>query len=602
MRLVRWVAAILVFGLASAAPVLAETDPADSWTQSARNPDIQGILAELAAYGEATDDDVEAAWVSELAGYYAAPGTAPLWVSKGRITARGEAIMRELSSADQYGLDASQFDLPAAGDSDAKAEAKLSLAIIKYVWHARGGRVDPSQLSLWLDQTPRVVYASSAIRQFIDAPDVAAALRAQHPQHQQFEALRQALLRARGQIEEPKPAPLVLTGSKITEGQRHIDVALVRRRLGLSTDKDNETLADEDLIEGVRQFMRQAGFGKKKRFIDDDVRAALNNADANAKPRDNKAVIEKIIINMERWRWVPEDFGALHVWNNLPEFESRIVKNGEIIHRERIIIGQPHTQTPVFSDAMSRVDFQPTWGLPPSIKLRQFGNRGDISASHERRNMKIVDDDGTVIRPSRINWGKVDIRHIPIVQGPGPGNPLGRLKFVFPNAHDVYMHDTPDKGLFNSSVRTFSHGCMRLRNPQQYAEIILRERRGWTPADVAKHLTYKDTIKIDLAQHIPVHVTYFTLVADESGTLRSLNDIYGHDKRIAEAMNGVPVAKIAARDPALAQLRENQELARRSGARDSRRSRQLRVASYSKPRSGQRSGSKPKPFFFFNPN
>ena len=149
-------------------------------------------------------------------------------------------------------------------------------------------------------------------------------------------------------------------------------------------------------------------------------------------------------------------------------------------------------------------------------------------------------------------------------------------------------------------VRTFSHGCMRLRNPQQYAEIILRERRGWTPADVAKQLTYKDTIKIDLLQHIPVHVTYFTLVADASGGLRSLNDIYGHDKRIADALNGVPVEKIAARDPAMAQLKENQELARRSGSRESKRSRQLRVASYSKPRPAQRpSVQKPKPFFFF---
>ena len=568
MRWVRFVAAILAVGLVSAGPAVADTSTSEYESQASRPQVIADVLAELAKRSEATGDDDEAAWLSELSGYYAIAGVMPLWISDGRINARGESIVREFTIADQYGLDPVRFELPAPGDSDARAEVALTIAAIKYIWHARGGRVDPSQLSLWLDQSPRVLYASTAIRQLAAAPDAGAALRAQHPRHPQFEALRQALLRARGQIEEPKPAPLVLTGSKVVEGDRHIDVALARRRLGLTTDPDNETLADEDFIEGVRQFMRQAGYGKKKRVIDDEVRAALNKADSAGKPRDNKAYIEKIIINMERWRWVPEDFGPLHVWNNLPEFESRIVKNGEVIHRERIIIGQAHTQTPVFSDAMSRVVFQPTWGLPPSIKLHQFGNRGDISASLERRNMKIIDDDGTVIRPSRINWGKVDIRHVPIVQGPGPGNPLGRLKFVFPNAHDVYMHDTPDKYLFNSSVRTFSHGCMRLRNPQQYAEVILRERRGWTPADVAKQLTYKDTIKIDLPEHVPVHVTYFTLVADPSGAVRSLNDIYGHDKRISEAMNGVPYAKIAARDPALAQLRENQELARRSGARE----------------------------------
>ena len=496
-------------------------------------------------------------------------------------------------------LNPQDFEQPSAGDSAAVAEAKISLGVIKYLWHARGGRVDPSQLSLWLDQSPRTLYASTAIREFETNDDPAATLRAQHPKHPQFEALRQALLRARGQIDEPKPSPLVLTGSKITLGQRHIDVALIRQRLGLMTEPENETHADEEFIGTVRNVMRNAGFGKKKWYVDDDVRAAINKAGENAKPRDNKAYVQKIIINMERWRWVPADWGPLHVWNNLPEFESRIVKNGEFIHRERIIIGQRHTQTPVFSDAMSRVDFQPTWGLPPSIKLQQFGNRGDISASLARRNMRIVDDDGTVIRPGRINWAKADIRHIPIVQGPGPGNPLGRLKFVFPNSHAVYMHDTPDKHLFNASVRTFSHGCMRLRNPQQYAEVILRERSGWTPADVAKHLKYKDTIKVYLPEHIPVHVTYFTAVADASGRVKMLTDVYDHDKRIADAMSGVPIKKIAARDPALAQLRENQELARRSNSRDARRSRQ-QVAAVSRPRGSR--PAKPKPSSLFGVN
>ena len=174
---------------------------------------------------------------------------------------------------------------------------------------------------------------------------------------------------------------------------------------------------------------------------------------------------------------------------------------------------------------------------------------------------------------------------MPIVQGPGPGNPLGRLKFVFPNAHDVYMHDTPDKDLFSASVRTFSHGCIRVHNPERLAEVILGETRGWTPADVKRQLAIKDTLQVDLLQQVQVHNTYFTIVADEAGGLRSLNDVYGHDKRIGDALAGKPIDQIAANDPALAQLRENQELAKRGAGGEAKRSRYSRYADsrYSAP-------------------
>lgn len=601
MRSIVSVAAALFVALVPMESATSKTAIDEPQSAASQHPLIPAIVAELNARGQAATDPTEIDWISELTGFYAIAGTVPLWVSDGRINSSGEAIIAELTHADDYGLDPGKFALPSRSDPEAVAEVALSMAVVKYIWHAHGGRVDPSQLSLWLDQRPRVIYASTAIRQFVGSADVVATLRANHPKRPEFESLRQALLRARGHVEEPKPAPLV-PGPKIVHGERHPDVAVVRERLGIASDAESATLADDDVIEGVRRFMREAGFGKKRRAIDDEVRTALNAAADNAKPRDNAALIEKIIVNMERWRWVPENFGDLHIWNNLPEYESRIVKNGEVILRERIIIGQPSTQTPVFSDAMSSVVFQPTWGVPPSIKIRQFGGRGDISGLLQRRNMRIVDDNGNVIRPSRIKWSKVDIRNVPIVQGPGPGNPLGKLKFLFPNAHDVYMHDTPDKDLFNASARAFSHGCMRLRNPQQYAEIVLRETRGWTPADVARNLEEKDTIKVELPVQIPVHVTYFTAIADAAGKVRLLDDIYGHDRRIAEALAGVPAKKIAARDPALAQLKENQDLARR--ARDVRRSpATVRAASTYRPRPAQRYVAfKPKPFSIFGNN
>lgn len=564
---------------------------------------VTAVLGELQRRSGATKSPEEAAWFSELEGYYASGNDTPLWVDGVGLTARALAAIGEIKRASDYGLDETQFVLPATGglastlSAAAEMEVAISLAAATYAWHAHGGRADPSRLSLWLDQQPKRVYASSLMIELAKSADPADVLRAQHPQHPQFELLRQAYVRARDGILEPQPDPIP-AGPVVAEGERHPHVALIRERLGLTAGSDGAELLDEELADEIRRFMKRAGF-KKKRLIDDEVRTAVNNLTA-AGERANKIDIGKFIVNLERWRSVPKNFGPIHIWNNLPEFETKLFKDGAIVHRERIIIGQPHTQTPVFSDSMSHVIFQPTWGVPASIKIRQLLPRlrgGDVSVL-ERRNMKIVDD-RRVIRPSYFNWAKVDIRNVPIVQGPGPGNPLGRMKFMFPNTHDVYMHDTPDKYLFETSSRTYSHGCIRLRNPDKFAVAVLGLKRGWTQGDIERQLKNPETTQIDLLQPIPVHNTYFTLVVDDAtGKVRSLADVYGHDKRFSEALSGVPVARIAARDPALAQLQQNQELAKRSGARSNRVGFKSQLAELSRARPATKPAK--KKFSLFN--
>ena len=201
-----------------------------------------------------------------------------------------------------------------------------------------------------------------------------------------------------------------------------------------------------------------------------------------------------MLVNLERWRWMPERLGTTRIWNNLPEFKTRVFKDETLIHEERLVIGTAKSQTPVFSDVVSHVIFQPEWGVPESIKIAQLLphlKSGDIEVL-DRRDMKVLDDRGKKMDPMRIRWEKADIRKVSIVQNSGPGNPLGRLKFIFPNAHQVYMHDTPDKALFNTEERTYSHGCMRLRNPDRYAEVLLGLDQGWTAADVKRQLASKN--------------------------------------------------------------------------------------------------------------
>ena len=264
---------------------------------------------------------------------------------------------------------------------------------------------------------------------------------------------------------------------------RHPDIAVVRRRLDVPANGSDPNLYDSELAIAVRTFLRQAGLNGSP-LIGAKARAAFNDTDNQAGPaarpaksNSNEAVAKRLLANMERWRWLPEDLGRLHIWNNLPEFETRVLKDGQVVHQERIIIGKAETQTPVFSDAMRVVVFQPDWGVPNSIKIKDLLPRlkdGDDDVLSDK-GMRIAMN-GKTVDPGKFDWDKVDIRTIPIVQDPGPSNPLGQIKFLFPNKHDVYMHDTPNKHLFNQGVRTFSHGCIRVRNPRRLAEVIFRGR------------------------------------------------------------------------------------------------------------------------------
>lgn len=535
-----------------------------------RDPLMLAIIAEIEARMAAEKDPDEKAHLSQLAGHYRVSDMTPLWVSESGLTDAGAALRDELARADQYGLDPAQFLLPTlpinANDlvQRAKAEADLSQSAVIYAWHARGGRVDPSQLSRWLDAHPKTIYASDVFRAIAEEGDPVAGLRSFHPTHPQFERLRQAYLAERGDV-EPAPVAAIPAGDRIDVGDRHPDIELIRRRLGAEGTEDNANLLDRSLMGRIREFMYDQGYGRK-RFVDDDVRAALNRA-APQRRGVNRALLDKYLVNLERWRTLPNDMGKLHVWNNLPEFLTRVVKNDQVIHEERIIIGKENTQTPVFSDTMSHVIFQPEWGVPESIKIRSIlpHLRGGDYGVLARRGMAIKDGK-RVISPSRYRWSKTDIRNVPIIQGPGPGNPLGRLKFIFPNGHDVYMHDTPDKHLFNSSERTFSHGCVRVRNPDRFAEVLLGEIEGWSADDVQRQLKVKTTTQIDLAEHIPVHLTYLTTWVSDDGTVRQFKDIYSHDKRYSEALAGKSIKLIAARDPAMVLKRQNDELRKNGGA------------------------------------
>jgi murein L,D-transpeptidase YcbB/YkuD len=423
-----------------------------------------------------------------LARFYSDRQQEPIWTSATGLTPAGEAAIAEIRRADDWGLDAAAFQLPvlpAASGAElsraarADAEIALSLAILKYARHARGGRAEPTSLSRNLDRKLALVDPGQVIDQAAKAASPDAYLRSLHPQHPQFEALRQKYL-------------------ALKSGQP------VARSDASPSEEGNKS-------------------GKKK------ATGASETSDTR-----------RVLVNMEEWRWMPESLGDFFVWVNIPEYTLRVVKGGKLIHTERVIVGKRDTQTPVFSQDLEQVIFHPFWGIPESIK------RNDVLPSLARGSSRVVERynlriqrGGRDIDPASVDWASADIRQYHVYQPPGPTSVLGVMKFRFPNKHDVYMHDTPTKQLFNAEVRTFSHGCVRVREPQRLAELVLAEDQDWTASRVAAAINGgPQNNQITLSRKIPVHITYFTAMIDSSGELKLFPDIYSHEPRIALGMEG----------------------------------------------------------------
>lgn len=247
---------------------------------------------------------------------------------------------------------------------------------------------------------------------------------------------------------------------------------------------------------------------------------------------------ERVLFNMEQWRWMPDDTGRLHVAVNIPEFQLRVTKDGKPIHVERVVTGTVVNQTPIFSKEMETVVSQPGWGVPPSMKVKELlpgllAGRDPVGSRGWRMSYR-----GREVSASSINWRAVDIRRVSIVQPPGPSNALGQVKFLFPNKHDVYLHDTPSKSLFNAETRAFSHGCVRVRNPMKFAEVIFAETGGWAPARVASLARGKPENQVPVPGKMNVHITYFTIAVDDDGKISSYRDIYGHEARLQGGLDG----------------------------------------------------------------
>jgi murein L,D-transpeptidase YcbB/YkuD len=256
--------------------------------------------------------------------------------------------------------------------------------------------------------------------------------------------------------------------------------------------------------------------------------AALNGATGVSK--------DDIIANMERWRWEPNDFGKFHVEVNIPEFTVWIMRDDQPVHSTRVVVGRPTNETPVFSDEIENIVVNPYWNVPASIANNEIKPHLIANPNYlNGQNMEMLHG-GRVVDASSIDWTTTSINGYQVRQKPGGANALGQVKFLFPNPLDIYLHDTPSKSLFARSYRAYSHGCVRVQNPLDFAGALLATNPTYTEASLKDMFGDKERW-VTLKNHIPVHLMYFTLRVDDDGTIRSYGDVYGHNKKLIELMN-----------------------------------------------------------------
>lgn len=246
--------------------------------------------------------------------------------------------------------------------------------------------------------------------------------------------------------------------------------------------------------------------------------------------------MQQILVNMERMRWVPVEPGDNFLLVNIPEFKLHVYENGKLSWSCNVVVGKPGASTVIFTRPMKFVVFSPYWNVPPGILANEIlpavkRNRGYLV----RQNMEVVGAGGKEIPAGSINWSKYSGSGFPYIirQKPGRSNALGKVKFLFPNEYNIYLHDTPSRYLFGETKRSFSHGCIRVAEPKRLAEWLLRNDPAWTPEKIEKAMNSDKEKFVSLKDQVPVFIGYFTAFVNSKGQLNFRDDVYGHDARLA---------------------------------------------------------------------
>ncbi len=508
-----------------------------------------------------------------LEAYYGAGGKT-LWVSEGELTARANAVIAFFDTVGESGLDPADYSISApakdvtasinaganasgtpvevasVSTSDAYQRAQmqfelaLSAKVLAYVQDTVRGRVDPNRLSGYHDFKRKTVNLASVLKLASLSPDVAAYLRSREPSSAEYLALKAELARLRGEGDAAHtvnvPADLVLKPGNSSAEMANV-VKAIEHRASPAFKVEHAAIISgyqqapdytPDLVDLVKAFQSENGLKADGVIGRATVRAMVGES--------NDARIAKVQVAMEQVRWLPADLGQRYVLINQPAFMAYYHNDGQEQFGMKVVVGSKANQTYFFQDEIQTVEFNPYWGVPQSIIVNEMLPKLRRDPSYLDRMGYEVQVGGRAVSSSSVNWyGSTNA--ISVRQPPSSDNALGDLKILFPNAHAIYMHDTPAKSFFNRDMRALSHGCIRLVDPRRMAAAVL----GTSVDKVNEQIASGKNRAVQVPEKIPVYVAYFTAWPDKAGKVQFFDDVYDRDSYVQKAFQVTTKARAA---------------------------------------------------------
>jgi len=489
---------------------------------------------------------------------------APAWIDDGSPRPQMDALIRAIHTADREGLDPALYSatllderkqessrgfLTKKGFNLQEATAMdvwLTWLYMKFASDLADGVSDLAHADPAWKIEAKSFDSLSHLERALRDNRVAESLFELTPTSPDYRALQRALEDYRS-IAADGGWPTVPASIRIKPGQWSPVASALARRLVVSGDYPGSAPAagasikyDHDLQEAVKRFQRRHG------LLDDAVVGPALAAEMNVPV---EARIRQIALNMERWRWLPRDLGDPHILVNIPEMRLDVSEHGTTAVTMRVVVGKPDTQTPIFNDQMTYLVFAPVWNVPDDIAEQEtlpaaLNDPGFLS----RMNMEVVDASGNAVNPATMDLSSLEKYRFR--QRPGGSNALGLVKFMFPNQFNVYLHDTPTDSLFARASRSFSHGCVRLEQPEKLAEYVLRDQPEWTSERIREAMHAGEEEVVKLKAPIPVYLGYWTARVTPDRQVQFRKDVYGIDgsqsAKLSERLKRMKTSALAA--------------------------------------------------------
>ena len=466
-----------------------------------------------------------------------------IWFDGWRLTEESQTLLEYLRNAGALGLcgneyllpelegllriqtDFARHNLPLAPTNRAVLDLFLSQAFLTYATHLVEGQVDPELAHVDWRARRRKADLIKLLEYATDKNRMAQVLEGLSPPHEGYRLLVEALQRYQT-LSALGGWPEIPSGPSIRPGGHDARLPLLRTHLSRTGDLDHAveegSYYDSETEQAMRLFQLRHG------LVDDGVVGPKTLQALNVSVEER---IRQIELNLERWRWMPKSFGERHIRVNVADFSLQVVEAGEVVMQMPVIVGTGYRKTPVFSARMSYLEFAPYWTVPPTI-LREdkLPNIKRNPAYLDEKHFKIIsrEAEGEFIDATQIDWANIDADNFPglLRMEPGPWNPLGRVKFMFPNRFNVYLHDTNEAYLFSNNVRSFSSGCIRVKRPRELAYYLLRDDLGDARLQELFEADAPEQVSI---KPVPVHIQYWTAWVTEEGRLHFRRDVYFRD-------------------------------------------------------------------------